>query len=85
MALDLKNFHIVGESMGSVCAFHYAFVHPERIASRIIMCPPGEYYRTVYVVRLCKRLFKSLPCDIVSSWIIKPFIIPECLRLRQLI
>ena len=44
-ASDLKDFHLLGLSLGALVSAAYATEHGDRIASLTVMCPPGKSNR----------------------------------------
>ena len=41
-ASGLKDFHLLGLSLGALVSAAYATQHGDRIASLTVMCPPGK-------------------------------------------
>ena len=51
-ACRLKTFHLLGCSLGSLIARHYAAVHPEKLRSLALLCPPNGIPATPEDMRL---------------------------------
>ena len=49
-ASDLKDFHLLGLSLGALVSAAYATQHGDRIASLTVMCPPGKSNTTSLVL-----------------------------------
>ncbi len=44
-ALGLKKVHLVGESLGALVAYHFAYAHPDRLKTLALVTPPGPNFK----------------------------------------